>query len=467
MSLSFKSLGLSESCVHRLEALDFKVPTTIQAEAIPPLLAGTDVVGQAQTGTGKTAAFVLPILERIDASSKTVQALILTPTRELAMQVSQAIHRLNYDPRLKTLAVYGGQDIRRHISQLARGVQILVGTPGRILDLLNRGDLKLNHLSWLVLDEADEMLNMGFIQDVKQILSQAPAERQTAFFSATLEPAIRKLAAQFLRSPLTIMTEQQKAAPARIQQVAYKLPTGCSKIRALQPILELENPESALIFVRTRRTAAELTSQLQMAGHSVDEYHGDLNQTQRERLIARFRQQQVRWVVATDVAARGLHMDHITHVINYDLPDNAESYVHRIGRTGRAGKSGTAISLVQPQDRYKIRNIERYTNQKLEVYSIPTRTQIEACHLKRLQKRVQEALTGERLASFLPIVAQLSQEYDIHAIAAAALQMAYDQSCPAGIKPEEIKPGLDQGEPGLNRRIVKRGSGRPAGNLKP
>lgn len=460
MSLSFNNLGLCEARVQRLEALGFKTPTVIQAKAIPLLLAGKDVVGQAQTGTGKTAAFALPLLEGVNVDSRAVQALVLTPTRELAMQVAQAIHNLNDNSRLQVLAIYGGQAIQRQMVRLEKGVQVLVGTPGRVLDLLSRGSLKLDKLRFLVLDEADEMLNMGFIQDVKKILSQAPAERQTAFFSATMEPAIHKLATKFLRSPVTITTEHQEAAPIRIEQVAYTVPPGCSKVKALQPILELENPEAALIFVRTRRAAAELTSQLQAAGHSVDEYHGDLNQAQRERLINRFRQQQVRWVVATDVAARGLHVDKLTHVINYDLPDSAESYVHRIGRTGRAGNSGTAISLIHPLDRHKLRSIERYLHQKLTMRTVPSRAQIAARHLATLQQQVQEALTGERLASFLPIVAQLNQEYDIHAIAAAALQMAYDQTCPSGAKEDPSKP-----EPVVNRRI-RQSSHQPSPNLK-
>ena len=431
MTLSFNSLGLSEARIRHLETLGFTAPTAIQSEAIPHLLSGRDVVGQAQTGTGKTAAFSLPILERIDSKSLGVQALILTPTRELALQVSQAIRSFKGDDRVQVLAIYGGQAIDRQISRLQRGVQIVVGTPGRILDLLDRGDLKLNKLNWLVLDEADEMLNMGFIQDVEKILSQVPAERQTAFFSATMEPSIRKLVAKFLRSPITVTIEQPKAAPTRINQVAYMVPRGWTKARALQPILELEDPESALIFVRTRRAAAELTSQLQAAGHSVDEYHGDLSQSQRERLLLRFRQRQVRWVVATDIAARGLHVEDLTHVINYDLPDNVESYVHRIGRTGRAGKEGVAISLIQPLDRRKLRDIERHVRQTLKVCSIPTRAQVEARQIEKLQAQVLEALAGERMASFLPIVAQLSEEYDPHAIAAAALQMAYDQTRPA------------------------------------
>ena len=436
MTLSFKSLGLSEARVRHLEKSGFSTPTPIQAQAIPHLLSGRDVVGQAQTGTGKTAAFSLPLLEQINVNNNAVQALILTPTRELALQVSQAIRGFNDNRQLYTLPVYGGQSIDRQIQRLKRGVHIVVGTPGRVLDLLDRQVLKLDQLALLVLDEADEMLNMGFIQDVENILSKAPAERQTAFFSATMEPSIRELATKFLRSPVTVTVEQSKAAPARINQVAYVVPRGWNKARALQPILEMEDPESAIIFVRTRRTAAELTRQLQAAGHSVDEYHGDLSQSQRERLLLRFRQRQIRWVVATDIAARGLHVEDLTHVINYELPDNVESYVHRIGRTGRAGKEGTAISIIHPLDKPQLRRIERHVGQRLEMGKIPTRAQIAARHLEKLQDQVREAIVGERMASFLPIVSQLSEEYDIRTIAAAALQMAYDQTRPAWMRLE-------------------------------
>jgi ATP-dependent RNA helicase DeaD len=466
MTLSFHSLGLSESRVRHLEKSDFSMPTAIQAQAIPHLLSGRDVVGLAQTGTGKTAAFSLPILERINLSSTAVQALILTPTRELAIQVYQAIRTFGDDRRLHVLPVYGGQAIDMQIRRLQRGVQVVVGTPGRVLDLLSRGNLKLNQLSWLVLDEADEMLNMGFIQDVEKILAQAPAERQTAFFSATMDPSIRELATKFLRSPITINVEQPKAAPTKINQVAYVVPRGWTKARALQPILEMEDPESALIFVRTRKAAAELTRQLQAAGHSVDEYHGDLSQSQRERLLLRFRQRQVRWVVATDIAARGLHVDDLTHVINYDLPDSVESYVHRIGRTGRAGKQGTAISIIHPLDKRKLREIENHIRQRLETGKIPTRAEIEARHIQKLKNQVRDALVGERIASFLPIVAQLSEEFDSTTIAAAALQLAYDQTRPLWMRPDqgmaEDPPAEETFKPRPNRgarssKPVKRG----------
>jgi ATP-dependent RNA helicase DeaD len=430
MELSFESLGLSEARTCQLESLGFTAPTVIQAQAIPYLLSGRDVVGQSQTGTGKTAAFSLPILEQIDASQKVVQALILTPTRELAVQVSQAIGSFIGDQGLRVLAIYGGQSIDRQMLQLKRGVQIVVGTPGRVIDLLDRGNLKLDQVKWLVLDEADEMLSMGFIDDVEKILKAAPQERQTALFSATMPLSIRQLITKFLRSPVTVTVQQPKAAPSKINQVAYLVPRHWTKARALQPILELEDPESALIFVRTRKTAAELTNQLQAAGHSVDEYHGDLTQQARERLLNRFKNKQVRWVVATDIAARGLDVDELTHVINYDLPDSVETYVHRIGRTGRAGKEGTAISLVQPFERRKQQQIERHVRQNWKVNSIPTKAQIEARQLEKLQVQVREALAGERLASFLPIVRQLSEEYDVHAVAAAALQLAYDQTRP-------------------------------------
>lgn len=431
MTLSFTSLGLSEDRVNLLEKIGLVAPTEIQSQAIPHLLAGRDLVGKSQTGTGKTAAFSLPMLERIDIKNFAVQALILTPTRELAQQVTQAIRNFSDDRRLRVLSIYGGQAIDRQIQRLQQGVQVVVGTPGRVLDLLSRRNLNLDQVSWLVLDEADEMLSMGFIDDVEKILNQAPPERQTAFFSATMPPSIRELVAKFLRSPVTVTVEQQKAAPTQINQVVYVVPRGWTKARALQPILELEDPESSLIFVRTRKTAAELTNQLQAAGHSVDEYHGDLTQQARERLLMRFRQHQVRWVVATDIAARGLDVDHLTHVINFDLPDNPESYIHRIGRTGRAGKTGTAISLIQPMERRKLKQIERQVRQVLKERSIPTRAQIEARYLEKLQAQIQEAITGERMASFLPIVRQLSEEYEPHAIAAAALQMVYDRTRPA------------------------------------
>ncbi|NEU74150.1 DEAD/DEAH box helicase [Hassallia byssoidea VB512170] len=454
----FAELGISTERAEQLEKLGFTTPTNIQAQAIPQLLAGRDVVGQSQTGTGKTAAFSLPILEQLDVNHRAVQALVLTPTRELAMQVHDAIEQFIGNDGLRVLAIYGGQSIERQISQLKRGVHMVVGTPGRVIDLLDRGCLKLDSVKWFVLDEADEMLSMGFIDDVEKILSQAPKERQTALFSATMPPSIRSLVNRFLVSPATVTVEQPKAAPNKINQVAYLIPRHWTKAKALQPILEMEDPETALIFVRTRRTAAELTSQLQGAGHSVDEYHGDLSQQARERLLSRFRNRQVRWVVATDIAARGLDVDQLSHVINFDLPDSPETYVHRIGRTGRAGKEGTAISLVQPFERRKQQGFERHVRQSWHVLTIPTRAQIEARHIDKLQEQVREALAGERLASFLPIVSELIEKYDPQAIAAAALQIAYDETRPAWLQQSEADiPSEDMSTP--KPKLVKRREG--------
>ncbi|MCW6037005.1 DEAD/DEAH box helicase [Spirulina subsalsa FACHB-351] len=457
MTISFKSLGLSDVRVEHLEAMGFSEPTEIQTQAIPQLLAGRDVVGQSQTGTGKTAAYSLPILEQIDLQGSEVQALILTPTRELAQQVAQAIEDFWVNRKLRVLTVCGGQSIERQIRSLRRGVHIVVGTPGRVIDLLDRNELNLDQLQWVVLDEADEMLSMGFIDDVKKILRTTPEQRKTCCFSATMPGAIRELVQQFLKSPVTVTVSQPKAAPTRIEQKIYMVPRSWTKIKALLPILEMEDPESGIIFVRTKRSAAEITSKLQDAGHSVDEYHGDLSQNQRERLVQRFRSGQVRLVVATDIAARGLDVEDLSHVINYDLPDNTETYIHRIGRTGRAGKTGTAISLIQPMDRYLLRRIERRVRQTLAVDKIPSRSDVEAHRLSKLQSKVQETLAGERMASFLSTVKELSAEYDPQAIAAAALQMVYDQSCPNWLKSDWDVPNIDPNKPIKRSQLRKLG----------
>lgn len=438
MTPSFEQLGLSQNRVECLESLGFSEPTPIQIQAIPIFLEGKDIIGQAQTGTGKTAAFSLPLLERIDPQLKAVQALILAPTRELAVQVSQAMQTFKADPNLRVVAVYGGQAMETQVSQLRRGAQVVVGTPGRVMDLMDRGILKLDQLTCFILDEADEMLNMGFIPDVTTILKQVPDERQTAFFSATMSPAIHRLAKQFLKDPHNIKVDAPQAAPNRIRQIGYAVPRRWARPAVLQAVLELEDPTSAIIFVQTRREAADLTQRLQAAGYSADEYHGDLSQHQRERLLSRFKQGSVRWVVATDIAARGIHVDELTHVINYTVPDQVESYVHRIGRTGRAGSEGTAISLVHPVERYPLRIIGQHVKQDIEILPAPTRAQIEARRFEHLTSQIGDVLMGERLASFLPLVSELTEEYDTRAIAAAALQLAFDQYPPIGTQLDAI-----------------------------
>ncbi len=459
MTLSFADLGLSEQRCQLLADIGFEKPTQIQSEAVPLLLNGQDMLAQSQTGTGKTAAFSLPLMDRLDSQGG-LQALILTPTRELAQQVAEAMKDFSYDRRLRILTVYGGQSIERQIRSLERGVQIVVGTPGRVIDLIQRKKLQLSNIDWVVLDEADEMLSMGFIDDVKTILRQTPDSRQTACFSATMPREIKELVSQFLKNPALVTVKQTQSTPTRIEQQIYHVPRGWSKAKALQPILELEDPESAIIFVRTKQTAADLTNKLMEAGHSVDEYHGNLSQIQRERLVHRFRDGKVKLVVATDIAARGLDVSNLSHVINFDLPDNAETYIHRIGRTGRAGKTGKAIALVEPIDRRLLRSIENRLKQQIEVCKIPNRSQVEAKRIEKLQGTLKEALAGERMASFLPLVRQLSDECDPQAIAAAALQMIYDQSLPNWMKTDWEVPESDFNKPQLRRdRNRNKGNG--------
>ncbi len=425
---TFLDLGISAERVALLQHLGFVSPTPIQAQAIPHLLMGRDVLGLAQTGTGKTAAFSLPMLELIDTKNPHLQGMILTPTRELALQVMQAVKSFNLKPGGARIAcVYGGQSIDRQIKQLEQGVQVVVGTPGRVIDLMERGVLDLQHLRYFVLDEADEMLNMGFIEDVERILSATPPAKQSAFFSATMPLAVQKLVQRYLQNPVTVQIKSDTVTKKQIEQQAYFVPSHLSKEEALLPILELEAPESAIIFVRTKEAASRLNTLLQEAGHSVDEYHGNLSQAQREMLIRRFRTQQVRWIVATDIAARGLDIDGLTHVFNVDLPDDPDRYIHRIGRTGRAGRTGKAISLITAKEKYRLKQLEKLTGQPIKIYEMPTLQQLQACWIARFTTQIHNALAGERLASFLPLVSQLTEIYDPQAVAAAALQLAYSQ----------------------------------------
>ncbi|MDW8464215.1 MAG: DEAD/DEAH box helicase [Geminocystis sp.] len=455
MTTSFASLGLSPSLVAQLDRIGFVTPTKIQSLAIPQILSGHDVVGQSQTGTGKTAAYSLPIVELIEPNNKQVQALVLTPTRELAQQVAEFLKDVIGKEKIYVLTVYGGQSIERQIRMLEKGVHIVVGTPGRIIDLLNRGNLRLDCLRYVVLDEADEMLSMGFIDDVRQILSQTPPSRQTTCFSATMPKEIQQLIQDFLRNPVYVTGNQPQTTPSQIEQYVYFVPRGWTKTKALLPILEIEAPQSGIIFVRTKKTASELTARLQEAGLSVDEYHGDLSQAQRERLIQRWREGKIKLVVATDIAARGLDVSDLSHVFNFDLPDNTETYIHRIGRTGRAGKEGKAISLVEASERRLLRQIEHRLNKTLKVTPLPTRAQVENKRMQKLMAQVKDTLAGERLASFLPLVKELQGEYEPAAIAAAALQLLYDRDCPSWLQEDWEVPPPAPSKPSLRGNFRK------------
>jgi ATP-dependent RNA helicase DeaD len=367
----FQDLGLSEPTLRALRDLGYEEPTPIQETTIEHLLRDRDVVGQAQTGTGKTAAFMLPILERIDADIDDVQALVLCPTRELALQVTQATRDFaRYRPGVRSVAVYGGAPIHEQLDQLRRGAQIVIGTPGRVLDLLRRGKLLLHDARMIVLDESDEMLSMGFIDDVRAILRRAPQGRQTALFSATLPDPIRKLAEDELHDPRFVRVAPERVAVAMIAQSMVET-TSRERIDTLERVLSAERPATALVFTRTKVACRHLAEELARRGYRVRALHGDLSQSQRDSVMIAFRTGRCRLLVATGVAARGLDVSHVSHVINYELPDDAESYVHRIGRTGRAGSSGIAISLVTSRDKAKLAAITALTRMPIAAWREP------------------------------------------------------------------------------------------------
>ncbi|HPP61638.1 MAG TPA: DEAD/DEAH box helicase [Anaerolineales bacterium] len=423
MTTDFSSLNLRDEILQAIAQLGYTEPTPIQAGMIPLMLTGADVIGQAQTGTGKTAAFALPILHNF-TPQKNPQALILAPTRELALQVANSITEYGKGMRVRVLAVYGGQPYSPQINALRRGVDIVVGAPGRLNDLLERGALRLNEIKTLVLDEADEMLNMGFIEDVEKILSTTPPERQTALFSATLPARIRALADRFMRDPQAVTIKRATLTLASTEQRCC-LVHESDKLSALTRLFEIEPIHSALIFARTRAETAALANELVVRGIPAEAIHGDLDQHARERVLGRFRSNQLKVLVATDVAARGLDIENISHVFNYHLPDDAEVYVHRIGRTGRAGKSGVAITLLSPRERRRMREVEALTKQPVTRMELPTREDILKHREGKLVETLKVWLGRARYKRELEIVNQLVAEgFDPVAIAGAALKMA-------------------------------------------
>ena len=426
MVTAFTELGLSAPLLAAIEEVGYEAPTAIQARTIPALLAGRDVIGQAQTGTGKTAAFALPILQSLDVDNAEVQALVLTPTRELAIQVAEAIH--TYSKRMgavRVLPVYGGQPMQQQIRRLRAGVHIVVGTPGRVMDHLRRGTLAFDALETVVLDEADEMLRMGFIDDVEWILGQMPGARQLALFSATMPREIRRIAERHLRDPERVEIEHATVTVAETEQ-RYLNVTERQKADALTRVLEVEAPEAALVFVRTKTGAAELAERLQARGYAAEAMHGDMTQAQREQTIRRLRAGQVETVIATDVAARGLDVERITHVVNYDVPWDAQSYVHRIGRTGRAGRAGTAILFVTPRETRLLETIERFTGQRITPMRMPSAADVAARRASPFKEQLRAAARADGLEPYLSLVEELAEEagLDMAEIAAAAAKLA-------------------------------------------
>jgi ATP-dependent RNA helicase DeaD len=398
--LGFPQLGLAAAVLRAVDAVGYETPTAIQAVAIPPLLERRDLVGQAQTGTGKTAAFALPILSLLDASRAQPQALVLTPTRELAIQVAEAMQTYaRYLKGFHVVPVYGGQDVEIQLRKLRRGVHVVVGTPGRIRDHLRRGTLELDALATVVLDEADEMLRMGFLEEVEQILDHTPAEKQVALFSATMPEPIRRVARKYLRDPVEIHIETPTATVASVSQ-SYLQVHGSEKLDALTRILEVEDFDAMLVFVRTRIATAELAEKLEARGFASAPLSGDVSQSLRERTVDRLKKGRIDILVATDVAARGLDVDRISHVVNYDVPYDVESYVHRIGRTARAGREGRAILFVSPRERRMLAAIERLTRQPIEPMRLPSREDVVNRRVAQLEQTIAETIAAQDLDRF-------------------------------------------------------------------
>jgi ATP-dependent RNA helicase DeaD len=410
---SFADLALSSDVLKVLHEVGYETPSPIQAKMIPLMLEGRDVVGQAQTGTGKTAAFALPILTKLDLKIKDPQVLVLAPTRELAIQVAEAFQR--YATHLKdfhVLPVYGGQDYSGQIRALKRGVHVVVGTPGRVMDHMRRGTLKLNQLSTLVLDEADEMLRMGFIDDVEWILEQTPPTRQIALFSATMPTQVRKIANQHLKNPIEVTVEMKTATAPSIRQRFWPV-SGMNKLDALTRILEAENFDGMIIFVRTRVITLELAEKLSARGFAATALNGDIPQAQRERTVDQLKKGKLDILVATDVAARGLDVERISHVVNYDVPHDTEAYIHRIGRTGRAGRPGDAILFIAPRERRMLSAIERATKQKIEMMELPSTDLINDKRIQHFKKSITDKLAAEDLGVFAELIKQYQAETNI------------------------------------------------------
>jgi ATP-dependent RNA helicase DeaD len=427
----FADLGLRPEILGALNTLGYEEPTPIQRETIPPIISGRDLLGQAATGTGKTAAFALPILERIvvGATAEPI-ALVLVPTRELAVQVSEAIYKYGRELDAHVLPIYGGQPIVHQLKVLKRGVHVVVATPGRAVDHINRGTLPLDAVELVVLDEADEMLDMGFAEDIDAILDACPFERQTVLFSATMPSRIASIAKRHLKDPVRIQVNREALAAGespQVRQSAY-LVARTHKAAALGRILDVESPTAAIVFCKTRGEVDELTETLNGRGYRAEALHGGMNQEQRDRVMARLRSGTAELLVATDVAARGLDVDQLTHVVNFDVPSAPESYVHRIGRVGRAGREGVAITLAEPRQRRLLDNIERLTKQTIKIEKIPTVADLRARQMELTLDQVREALESDDLQRFRAVVDALSDEFELVDVALAAVKLVHEAS---------------------------------------
>ena len=458
----FADLGLRPEILKALAGLGYEEPTPIQREAIPHMINGKDLLGQAATGTGKTAAFALPILQLLEMNNDRPSpvALVLVPTRELAMQVSEAIYKYGHDLRARCVPIYGGQPIGRQIDALSRGTHVVVATPGRALDHIRKKTLKLENIQMVVLDEADEMLDMGFAEDLEAILESTPKERQTVLFSATMPPRIDAIARRHQREPVRITIQRsttESGTSPLVKQTAYMIPRH-HKAAALGRILDIEAPEAAIVFCRTRGEVDQLTETLNGRGYRAEALHGGMDQEQRDRVMGRVRSGVAELLIATDVAARGLDIDHLTHVVNYDVPSAPESYVHRIGRVGRAGREGVAITLAEPREQRMLQNIERLTKIKIPFEKVPSVEALRARQMELTTETLREALAGDTQERFESVLTELLQEFNIEQIALAAIKLTHDAE-QSSLDEVDI-PDLSQGDPRDRRDRGDRRDGR-------
>ncbi|WP_415912023.1 DEAD/DEAH box helicase [Neptuniibacter sp. QD37_11] len=445
--LSFAELGLAAPVLKVLDEIGYETPSPIQAQSIPHLLEGKDLLGIAQTGTGKTAAFSLPLLSRLDLKSRHTQLLILAPTRELAIQVAEACQTYARNlPDFHVLPIYGGQAYDSQLRQLKRGAQVVVGTPGRVMDHMRRGSLKLDNLQALVLDEADEMLRMGFIDDVEWVLEHTPDDRQIALFSATMPSQIKKVAENHLNSPAEVRIKAKTATATTITQ-KYLRVSGNQKLDALTRILEMQTFDAMLIFVRTKSATVELAEKLSARGYACEALNGDISQNLRERTIDKLKRGQIDILIATDVVARGLDVERISHVLNYDIPYDTESYIHRIGRTGRAGREGEAILFVSPREQRMLKSIERATRQKIETMQLPSTDDINEKRVQRFVDRITQTIDSQDLDFFKNLLTEYQQEHDADPlIIASALAHLLQGETPLLMKEQERPPRRERGD---------------------
>lgn len=465
---NFSELNISESTLRSVKRMGFEEATPIQEGTIQFAMAGRDVLGQAQTGTGKTAAFGIPLIEKIDPKNPNVQALVIAPTRELAIQVSEELYKIGYDKRVKLLSVYGGQEIGRQIRALKNKPQIIVGTPGRIQDHINRRTLKLDDVQTLVLDEADEMLNMGFIDDINAILENVPEERQTLLFSATMPPAIRKIAETFMKNPEVVKIKAKELTMENIEQFFVKS-TEREKFDILSNLIDVQKPELAIIFGRTKRRVDELSQALTQRGHSAEGIHGDLSQAKRMSVLRQFKENKIQILVATDVAARGLDISGVTHVYNFDIPQDPESYVHRIGRTGRAGKSGLAVTFVTPREMGYLRIVEETTKKRMTPLRPPSREEALVGKQQEAMDTLLKFVHEEDLSSYKVLAEQLLADNDAVSLVAAALKSATNEpdATAVSITEERPLPMRRDRQGGGGRGGDRRSSGGRGGDRRP